>query len=124
MDDRSIMRMRGVNSALVNVMLEAHARLAASGGSLSFIITEGLRTKERQAQLVKAGASQTMNSKHLTGRAVDVAATIDGDVRWDWPLYHKLSVLIKQVAKDKGVSIVWGGDWRKLKDGPHYELEG
>ena len=48
-----------------------------------------------------------MNSKHLTGRAADLAAVIDGEVRWDWPLYHKLAEAAKRAAKECGVAIVW-----------------
>lgn len=88
-----------------------------------FIVTEGLRTKERQAQLVKAGASQTMNSRHLTGHAVDLAVRVNGDVRWDWPLYTELGGIVKQAAKDLEIPLVWGGDWKSFKDGPHFELD-
>jgi peptidoglycan L-alanyl-D-glutamate endopeptidase CwlK len=88
---------------------------------VDFTVLEGLRTKERQAKLVKAGASQTMNSRHLTGHAVDLAPLEDGQVSWAWPLYHKLAPAVKQAAKELGVPITWGGDW-KFKDGPHWEL--
>ena len=117
LDERSEKRLEGVNDALVSVVRRA-ARLT----SVDFIVTEGLRTKERQAQLVAKGASRTMNSKHLIGRAVDLAAVIDGDVRWDWPLYHKLAKAMKEAAAECGVQIVWGVDWRTFKDGPHFEL--
>lgn len=114
---RSIKNLQGVNPKLVQVV-----ERAAQLSELSFIVTEGLRTKERQAQLVAAGASQTLNSKHLTGNAVDLAAVVGTEVRWDWPLYSKLAATMKQAAKELNVSIVWGGDWKTLKDGPHFEL--
>ena len=117
LDERSEKRLEGVNDALVSVV-----RRAARITTIPFIVTEGVRTKDRQAQLVVNGASKTMNSKHLTGRAVDLAAVIDGEVRWDWPLYHKLAKAMKDAAAECGVSIVWGGDWRTFKDGPHFEL--
>lgn len=87
------------------------------------MVIEGLRTIERQKQLVAKGASKTMNSKHITGHAVDLAPMVDGDIRWDWPLYHKLAPIIKQAAKDMGVNITWGGDWRSFADGPHWEID-
>ncbi len=117
LDERSEKRLDGVNEALVSVV-----RRAARNTTVDFIVTEGLRTKERQAQLVAKGASRTMNSKHLTGRAVDLAAMIDGEVRWDWPPYHKLAKAMKDAAAECGVKIVWGGDWRSFRDGPHFEL--
>lgn len=110
-------RLKGVHPRLVAVI-----RRASELSPLEFIVTEGLRTQERQAQLVKAGASRTMNSKHLIGQAVDLAVVLDGEVRWDWPLYDRLSDFVKQAARDLDTPIVWGGDWPRFRDGPHYEL--
>lgn len=115
---RSRTRLAGVHPALVAVVERA---IVAT--PVDFMITEGLRTAERQAALVKAGASQTARSRHLTGHAVDVAALVEGQVRWDWPLYARIAQAFKAAAKELGVPIVWGGDWRTLKDGPHFELD-
>ena len=89
---------------------------------VDFAITEGLRTLDRQKQLVEAGASKTMNSRHLTGHAVDVAAFIGRELRWDWPLYERLSESVKQAAKIVQIPIEWGGDWKRFRDGPHFQL--
>jgi peptidoglycan L-alanyl-D-glutamate endopeptidase CwlK len=115
---RSEKNLVGVDENLVRVV-----HRAAEITEIDFIVTEGLRTKERQEKLVKAGASQTMNSKHLIGRAVDLAAVVDGEVRWDWPLYHKLAKAMKQAATELAVPITWGGDWKSFKDGPHFQLK-
>ena len=115
---RSEKNLAGVHADLVKVF-----RLAETLTTAPFIVTEGLRTVERQAQLVKAGASQTMNSRHITGHAVDVAALVDGEVRWDWPLYAKIATVVKDAAKQLGIPVVWGGDWKSFKDGPHFELD-
>lgn len=117
LSERSEKNLQGVSPLLVSVV-----RRAAEIADIDFIVTEGLRTKERQAQLVAKGASRTMQSKHLTGRAVDLAAVVDGEVRWDWPLYGKLAKAMKQAALELKVPIVWGGDWKSFKDGPHFEL--
>lgn len=102
--------------------LDKVVRKAEELSELEFIVTEGLRSKERQEQLVKAGASKTMNSRHLTGHAVDLAVVVGGEVRWDWPLYSKLSNSMKEAAKQVGVPLEWGGDWTSFKDGPHFQL--
>jgi len=115
MDARSERNLIGVHPDLVKVV-------RAAAKKASFIVTEGLRTKARQEQLVKAGASRTMNSRHITGHAVDVAAVVNGEVRWDWPLYAAIAKEMKQTAADLKVQIIWGGDWRSFKDGPHFEL--
>ncbi len=89
---------------------------------VDFAVIEGVRSIERQEQLVKAGASQTMNSRHLTGHAVDLAAVVNGEIRWDWPLYDKIADAMKKAAAGLDVKIEWGGDWKKFKDGPHFQL--
>jgi peptidoglycan L-alanyl-D-glutamate endopeptidase CwlK len=116
MDDRSERNLKGVHPDLVRVVRRAAKRA-------SFIVTEGLRTQARQKQLVAAGASKTMNSRHLTGHAIDVAALMSGKVRWDWPLYAAIAKGMKQAADELKVPIIWGGDWRSFKDGPHFELD-
>lgn len=116
---RSLTKLEGVHVDLVRVIRRA-AELMPEG--VGFIVTEGLRTRRRQEQLVQAGASLTMNSRHLTGHAVDLAATVGGEVRWDWPLYHSLAAIVKQAAAELEVPITWGGDWRTFRDGPHFEL--
>jgi peptidoglycan L-alanyl-D-glutamate endopeptidase CwlK len=89
---------------------------------MDFTVLEGLRTLERQKQLFAAGASTVLNSRHLTGHAVDIAPMLNGTVSWDWPLYRRLAPIIKAAAAFEKVSIEWGGDWRTFKDGPHWQL--
>ena len=114
---RSLRNLEGVHPDLVAV---AHRALQLT--EVDFLVTEGLRTMEKQIELVRAGASRTTRSRHLTGHAIDVAAWVAGGVRWDWPLYEELSKAFKQAAAELKVPIVWGGDWKSFKDGPHYEL--
>jgi len=114
---RSVKNLAGVHPDLVAVM-----NAAIKDSPLDFAIPEGLRTLERQQKLVAAGASSTLNSRHLTGHAVDVAVFVDGQVRWDWPLYDTLAVHIKKCAAELKIPIEWGGDWKRFRDGPHYQL--
>ena len=120
---RSLERLEGAHPDLQKVI-----KRAAAISDLDFTVLEVLRTPERQRQLVAKGASKTMKSRHLPSadgksRACDIAPLIDGAVSWDWPLYHRLAVVIKQAAVEVGVPIEWGGDWRTFKDGPHFELD-
>jgi len=114
---RSLSRLEGVHPDLVRIV-----KKAAALSDLDFTVLEGIRSVERQKQLVSQGASRTMNSRHITGHAVDLAPMIAGEVRWDWPLYHKLAKIVKSAAADEKVPLQWGGDWRAFKDGPHWEL--
>ena len=121
---RSYANLQGVRPELIFIIVEAYSSLAAMhDNDLTFIITEGLRTPQRQAMLVKNGASRTLNSRHLTGHAFDIAAVLDGRVSWDWPLYSKLADVIKESAALLSIPIVWGGDWKSFRDGPHFELD-
>lgn len=115
--NRSKERLNGVHPDLVKVMKEA-----IKESPLDFSITEGLRTRERQQELFSAGKSQTMNSRHLTGKAVDIAVIKDGTVTLDFKYYQLVADHIKAVAKDMDITITWGGGWVSFKDGPHFEL--
>ena len=117
LNQRSQMNIKDIHPDLRRVVEEA-ARIT----KVDFIVTEGLRTVERQKRLYAKGATTTMNSRHLTGHAVDLAAVVDGEVRWDWPLYHKLADAMLEAAAKLGVQIVWGGSWKSFPDGPHFEL--
>lgn len=118
LSQRSRAALQGVHPDLAAVV-EAAIELTP----VDFMVTEGLRTAARQAELVRAGASRTLNSRHLTGHAVDVAAWVDGQVRWDWPLYPRIAEAFKAAAKGRGIRLIWGGDWPRLRDGPHFELD-
>lgn len=99
---RSRERLKGVDSQLVNVLNEVVKYF-------DITVIEGVRTKERQAELVAGGKSQTKHSKHLTGEAVDVAPfPIDFQARDD---FHYLGGFILGVASQMGIDIRWGGDW-------------
>jgi peptidoglycan L-alanyl-D-glutamate endopeptidase CwlK len=115
---RSLKNLQGVHPDLVRVV---HRAIELT--PTDFVVTEGLRTRKRQEELVAAGASKTMNSRHLTGHAIDIAPLVAGKVRWDWPLFPPIAAAFKQAADEKGVALVWGGSWRTFRDGPHFELD-
>ena len=114
---RSKDRLKGVHPDLVKVMEEA-----IKESPLDFGITEGLRTLERQKELFESGKSQTMNSRHLRGLAVDIAIFIDGTANWDLKNYRIVTDHIKTVSKKLGIPIQCGIDWVSFVDGPHIEL--
>lgn len=89
--------------------------------AVDFMVGEGMRTRERQRILFESGASQTMDSYHLTGDAVDLWAWVDGRVAWDWPLYDLIAAAMKDAADWVGMVLEWGGDWTSFKDGPHFQ---
>jgi peptidoglycan L-alanyl-D-glutamate endopeptidase CwlK len=119
---RSVRNLERVHKDLVKVYQAAYDK-----AEVKPVVTEGARTLERQKQLVAAGASRTLNSRHIPGKdgtakAIDVAFFINGKVRWDWPLYKTFADVMKAEAKRLGIPIEWGGDWRSFKDGPHFQL--
>ena len=114
---RSELAMAGVHPDLVRVV-----RRAIEITEIDFAVIQGTRTMEKQLEYVRTGASQTLASRHLTGHAVDLAAYVGSELRWDWPLYDKIAAAMKQAANELSIPIVWGGDWKKFPDGPHFEL--
>lgn len=117
LSQKSIDRLTGVHPDLVDVVM-----LAIGKSEVDFAVLEGVRSLARQEQLVKAGASKTLRSRHLTGHAVDLGAIVSGQVRWDWPLYHKIADAVKEAAAELSIPVEWGGDWRSFPDGPHFQL--
>lgn len=114
---RSRKRLNGVHPALVQVV-----EMAIQRSEVDFTVLEGVRSVERQWMLFERGKSQTMNSRHLTGHAVDLGAWVGNAVVWDWSQYHKIAEAMKGAAADLDVAIEWGGDWETFKDGPHFQL--
>ena len=111
---RSLERLNGVNESLVNIV-----KASIKTTKIDFGVTCGLRTKSEQAELVKKGASQTMNSRHLpqestgTSHAVDLVAYISGRVSWELNLYDDIADAIKDAAIKEGKLIRWGAAWHK-----------
>lgn len=87
------------------------------------MITDGKRTVTEQRALVKKGASKTMKSNHLTGRALDFVPLLNGKPAWVPQLYKEVWPAWQQAAKECGVKIKWGGNWRRFVDMPHIELD-
>lgn len=138
------------NLATIKPALSAVVRRALELTTVDFVVIEGLRTLQKQKEYVKKGVSQTMNSKHLTGDAVDLMAYIGNRGSWEMPLYFEIAEAMRRASEELAVDIRWGGAWtvpsirfwddsmerayneyiaarRKQKrtpfiDGPHFEL--
>ena len=113
---RSLQSLSGVHPDLVAVV-----KKAIQITEQDFTVIEGIRNINRQRELVKAGKSTTMNSRHITGHAVDM-------VPWpvDWEDIERFEIMaeaMKLAAKELGIPIVWGGDWKSFYDAPHFELD-
>ncbi|MBL5950224.1 M15 family metallopeptidase [Enterobacter asburiae] len=118
LSEKSEMKLKGLHPDLVSVI-----KKACQLNRIQFIIIEGLRTPDRQRYLVQAGKSQTLNSRHLTGHAVDIAPLISNTIPWqDWLAFTQVADTMKQAASELSIPIEWGGDWKYFKDGPHFEL--
>lgn len=107
---------------LVHPDLQEVVNAAIKNTAVEFIVTEGLRTTARQAELLKAGATTTMNSRHLDGHAVDVAAIVGGSADWHPQLYEKIAHAFLEEAAKLHIPITWGGSWLSFKDLCHFEL--
>jgi peptidoglycan L-alanyl-D-glutamate endopeptidase CwlK len=111
---RSRQRLSGVHPDLVAVV-----KRAIQITEQDFAVLEGIRNINRQRDLFKAGKSTTMNSRHLTGHAVDLAPW---PISWEWEGFYPIADAMKQAAEELDIDLEWGGDWKNFPDGPHFQL--
>jgi peptidoglycan L-alanyl-D-glutamate endopeptidase CwlK len=123
LSDRSIHALEGVHPDLVRVVLRA-----AVVSPQRFIVTEGRRSLERQAQLIREGKSRLKDptrSRHFTGHAVDLAVELEpGVVSWSRGDYKILAMSVKAAALELSIPLEWGGECfgASFFDGPHFQL--
>ncbi len=103
---RSLDRLEGIDDRL-----QAVIKMAITLTKTDFGVVQGMRTIEQQKELVAKGASQTMKSKHLEGKAFDIMAYINGRASWELSIYDDLADAIKEAATQLGVPICWGAAW-------------
>ena len=107
LSQRSLDRLERVDPRLQDVV-----RLAITKTEVDFGVICGLRTIEEQRLLVAKGASQTMKSRHLEGKAVDLMAYIGSRPSWEISVYDEVADSIAASAKEFGVKgVVWGAAW-------------
>ena len=144
---RSLSKLEGVDERLVAIV-----KYAIGETTVDFGVIEGVRSLNRQRELVKKGASQTMSSKHIPGEAVDLMAYIGRPARasWELNLYDEIADAMKKGAEAVDAPLRWGCAWhltdirawngtmeeamneyidlrrsqnrRPFLDGPHFEL--
>jgi peptidoglycan L-alanyl-D-glutamate endopeptidase CwlK len=145
LSQKSLDKLVGIDPKLAQVV-----KLAIDYTKVDFGVTEGLRTIEKQREYFEAGKSQTMSSKHIDGKAVDLVAYVGGTVCWELNVYDDLADAMKAAAIELAVPIRWGAAWnipdirawrgtmeeamnyyiderrkqnkRPFIDGPHFEL--
>ena len=116
---RSRSNLKGVDDRLVRI-----CNRALQLSPIDFGITEGIRSVERQRFMVASGRSDTMNSRHLTGLAVDIVAYKNGGVvTWDFETYRTISRSFIRAGWEYETAVTWGGDWPRLRDGVHFQID-
>lgn len=112
-------KLNGTDPRIAEILGEAAKNLGIKIG-----VSEGIRSQERQKEMVSKGKSQTLNSKHLHGGAVDFhIIDANGKTNWNFESYRPLANEAKKIAKSKGYTgFEWGGDWKTLKDGVHFQF--
>jgi len=108
--------------ALVHPDLKEVVKAAIKISTVDFAVLEGIRTLERQRQLVAAGASHTMDSRHLHGLAVDLGAIVAGRITWSPVIYNQIANAMLSSAAKLNIPITWGGIWKSFPDFVHWEL--
>lgn len=142
--EKSLKELEGVHSDLLSVVKRTLELTVQD-----FAVHDGTRTLKEQKEYLAAGVSQTLDSRHLTGHAVDLVPYINGKLRWEWEPIYKIAEAVRVAAKELSIPIRWGGAWditftdsddspedlvtdyvaRRKKagkkafiDGPHFEL--
>ena len=127
-------RLTGVDPSLVKVVEKASELCP-----FDVMVVEGKRTKERQEELYAQGRTKpgkmvtwTLKSKHIEGKAVDLAPYVHGKIAWnDIVLFVTMGRAMRKASVELGVPIRWGMDWdnddvlqeKGETDGPHFELQ-
>lgn len=111
---KSRAELKGVHPRMV-----AFAERTLALSTQDFSVHDGLRTSAEQAEYMRTGASQTLNSKHLRqadgfGHAVDLVPFINGKPRWEWPPIYVIAAAAKRAARELNVRVRWGGCWEPL----------
>jgi len=130
MDKRIFSQRSRRNLERVHPDLVRCVQLALGYSEVDFTVVEGARTLEKQREYVSKGASRTMKSYHLIqpdgyAHAVDLYPWVDGSVRVNAPFatFRKIADGMKRAARELGIRITWGGDWKTFVDAPHYQIE-
>ena len=106
LSERSLKRLEGVDPDLVWVV-----KKAIEITSVDFGVSEGVRSLERQKELVAKGASKTLKSKHIEGKAVDLIAYIGNRISWEMSLYDNIADAMCAAAEELNVKLRWGAAW-------------
>ena len=114
LSNKSLQKLEGVHPEMVAIV-----KLAINLTGQDFSVGEGLRSVARQKKLVATGKSTTMNSRHITGHAVDL---FPYPLSWDWEYFYPIADAMKAAAKELKIDLEWGGDWESFPDGPHFQL--
>jgi peptidoglycan L-alanyl-D-glutamate endopeptidase CwlK len=113
----------------VHPMLESIVKTAITLSKTDFTVVEGVRSLAKQREYFLAGKSKTMNSRHLTGHAVDLMPYGDFDGNgtsegsWELKHFYPINDAMQQAAAHHGAKITWGGSWASFLDAPHFELD-
>ena len=119
-------RLGKVHPDLVKIII-----VAAKSLKYDITIIEGDRSESAQALNLKAGKSRTKRSRHVRTNnkngyacAVDMAPLLpNGTIPWNrWDAFEALNGSMMKAAKQLGIPVEWGGDWKTFKDGDHWQL--
>lgn len=103
---RSRLNLVGVHADLVRCVNYAYTVT-----EVDFSVLEGRRSATREKALFEAGASHTLQSRHITGHAVDIAPYLQGRIHWEWPLFYPVIESFWLASHDLGIPLRWGGVW-------------
>jgi hypothetical protein len=112
--ERDQLKLDQINDRLAKVVRRAARKIEmapAQAQAQPFAVIEGLRTKQRQIELLRQGKTRTLKSNHLVGLAVDLAPIVNGEISWKWEHFWALARQIDDAADELGIALTWGAAW-------------
>lgn len=114
-------RLDDLSPAFRPIAFELLARLTEA--QIPVMVIDTLRTPEEQAENLRKGVSATLNSKHLTGNAIDVCPydvyQSNGPDKLQWDAANPIWLRIGEIGERLGLR--WGGRWKRPFDPGHFE---
>jgi peptidoglycan L-alanyl-D-glutamate endopeptidase CwlK len=96
----------------------------AVAAEMPILVLDSQRGREAQERAFALGHSRAHFGQSAHNWAPAVALDVAPDpLDWeDIARFEALALCVKARAKEMAIPILWGGDWPRLRDMPHYEL--
>jgi len=112
------------NLQSIDPQLGDMVRRAQAIAGVKFVVGSGKRDDAMQKKAVEWGWSKTNDSDHEHGSSVDLwPIDENGAVKFDPAMQQDIIMAMKLAAKELGVELDIGAEWKSYKDKPHFGIK-